>query len=259
MFLALSLAAINEKANHEKVYSLPISERMAFFAKEFIDTPYVGKTLDQEPSLEKCTVLLNGLDCVTFMETTLALARTKSPTLNSLNSAVAKTRYWSGKVNGFLSRLHYTSDWIFDNAQKGTVTDLSKQLPGAELFTKKVGFMTSHYQSYPALKLNPKLLPRLAKQEAESNLREKWFIPINKIKAIEPRLKSGDIVAICGGVEGIECTHVGLIIKEKGVPHFVHASSKKMLVTFDKSISEYLEGSKTATGIMVCRPVENLK
>jgi hypothetical protein len=51
---------------------------------------------------------------------------------------------------------------------------------------------------------------------------------------------------------------VGLIIVENGVPHFVHASSTKKQVTFDKRLSEFLSGSTSTIGVMVARPVENL-
>src|ERR1700722_748238 len=41
----------------------------------FLDTPYVSYTLDHLPDREVCIVNLQELDCVTFVETTLALAR----------------------------------------------------------------------------------------------------------------------------------------------------------------------------------------
>jgi hypothetical protein len=186
------------------------------------------------------------------------MARTPNLNSSNLKQAVTYTRYWHGKVNGYLSRLHYTSDWIFDNSQKKVVKDISKDLPGAELFTKKVGFMSAFPGNYAALTTSPNLLPALKQMEVKSNLREKWFVPLKSLVYAERRLKTGDIIALCGGVEGIDCTHVGLIIVEANIPHFVHASSKKKKVIFDRRLSEYLSGSKNTTGIMVARPIENL-
>lgn len=161
-------------------------------------------------------------------------------------------------MNGYLSRLHYTSDWIFDNDRKKTVVDLSKSLPGASVFTKRVGYMSLNPDKYAALKANPSLMPELRLMEGRSNARQKWFVPIESIRLAEKELKTGDVIALCGGPEGIDCTHVGMIIVEDSVPHFVHASSTKKEVTFDKRLSEYLEGGKTI-GVMVARPIENLR
>ena len=249
----VSLPELAADAKSAKIYKQPIGNRMEFFARKFIDTPYVGATLDQNPTNEKCTVLLNGLDCVTFMETVFALARTPEPTEEKLKAAVTKTRYWGGKVDGYLSRLHYTTDWFFDNTRKGIVTDLSAKLPGAVPFTRKINFMSAHPDSYAALRANPDLLPKLREQEAASNARQKWYIPVTALDQAEKQLKTGDIIGLVGGAKGIDISHVGLIIVEKNVPHFVHASSTKHKVTFDKRLSDYLAGSKTE-GIIVARP-----
>jgi cell wall-associated NlpC family hydrolase len=255
---AVTVEGLAENARKSGVYSKPIQQRMEFFARQLLGTPYVGFTLDQNPNQERCTVLVTGLDCVTFMETVLNLARTKDPSEESLRKSVTFTRYWGGKVNGYLSRLHYTSDWIFDNDRKKTVVDLSKSLPGGSVFTKRVGYMSLNPEKYAALKANPNLMPELRLMEGRSNARQKWFVPIDSIRSAERELQTGDIIALCGGPEGIDCTHVGMIIVEDHVPHFVHASSTKKEVTFDKRLSEYLEGGKT-TGIMVARPIENLR
>jgi hypothetical protein len=259
LFVAVTLDSIRSAPGFDSVYKKPIGQRMEFFARQFIGTPYVGFTLDKNPESEVCTVVLDGLDCVTFMETSLGLARTINPTEDALINAVSFTRYWNGKVNGYLSRLHYTSDWIFDNHRKKVVTDLSKSLPGAERFTKKVGYMTLNPGKYPTLRSNPRQMPTLKGIEARSNKREKWFIPLSAVVEAEKQLETGDIIALCGGPEGIDCTHVGLIIRENGIPHFVHASSTAKKVIFDRPLSEYLKGSKQNIGFMVARPIENLK
>lgn len=249
----VTLDQLASAAKASNIYKQPIGKRIEFFARKFIDTPYVGATLDQDPVQEQCTVLLNGLDCVTFMETVFALARTPDPTEDGLREAVTKTRYWGGRVDGYLSRLHYTTDWFFDNERKGTIKDLSAKLPAAVPFTRKVGYMSAHPDRYAALKANPSLLPKLRQQESENNAREKWFVPVSALVQAEKQLKTGDIIGLVGGADGIDISHVGIIIVEKNVPHFVHASSVRKLVTFDKRLSDYLAGSKTE-GIIVARP-----
>lgn len=250
---SVSYESLHSLATASSVYAKPFTARMEFFARQFLGTPYVAFTLDQETKTEQCTVVLDGLDCVTFMETVLNLSRARAISKESVVGGVTFTRYWGGKVNGYLSRLHYTSDWIYDNERKGVVKDISDELPGASRFTKEVGYMSANPDKYNVLKANPSLVPQTKKMEEASNARTKWYVPIWAIKEAEKQLQTGDIIALTGGPKGIDCTHVGLIIVEGGVPHFVHASSVGKKVVFDARLSDYLKGSKT-TGIMVARP-----
>lgn len=249
----MTYESLHAMATVSNAYKRPFAAKMEFFARQLLGIPYVAFTLDQDTQSEQCTVVLDGLDCVTFMETVLNLARAGLVNKESVVSGVTFTRYWGGKVNGYLSRLHYTSDWIFDNERKGVVKDISAKLPGASRFTKEVGYMSANPDKYNVLKANPGLVPLIKKMEDDSNARTKWYVPISSIKEAEKQLQTGDIIALTGGPKGIDCTHVGLIIVEEGVPHFVHASSVGKKVVFDARLSDYLEGSKT-TGIMVARP-----
>jgi hypothetical protein len=205
---------------------------------------------------------LSALDCVTFFESTLDLARTikkDESTPADLNREVSFTRYRGGKPIDYTSRLHYTTDWFHDNAHKHVVEPLQK-LPGAEPFTQKVGFMSSHPQSYPVLVEHPEFVSIIKKQENAINKRHLNYIPLDKIASIEPLLKTGDIVGICTNQPGLDIAHTGLIFRDKaGVPHFMDASSKKssMKVTIEPgAISSALGGSQRNIGIMLARPLE---
>lgn len=242
-----------------QVVSKPIGDRMEIFGRALLGTPYVGWTLEKSETEEFCVVTVKGLDCVTFAEVALNLARLpwklrRMMTEEDLERAVTQTRYRSGVVNGYLSRLHYTSDWIRDGVKKGTVTDLTSSLPGSKPFVKKINFMSSNFHVYRQLKANPGLLDTLLKQEADLTKFPKWYLPKDKIAAAEPLLQTGDIIAITDTRAGMDCAHVGMIIVERGVRHFVHASSTQKKVVFDVSISEYLAGNKKHSGIMVARP-----
>jgi len=60
------LGEIQRAARAEQWVSLPIGERTVRVAEFFLGTPYVGGTLDKDPETEVCTVVLDGLDCVTL-------------------------------------------------------------------------------------------------------------------------------------------------------------------------------------------------
>lgn len=255
---AATLPQILAKSSAEHWEKLPIGERMGKIAQEFVGTPYVGWTLDQRPQdPEQCTVTLEGLDCVTFMETTFNLARMigrGGQTMDDLRAAVTQTRYRGGKVDGYLSRLHYTSDWIADNVTKGTVTNLAASLPPRARLNKTINFMSEHASVYPAIKAHPELIAGLKEMEARVTKANPWYIPKASIRSIEPSLRTGDIIALTGNRPGMDCDHVGLIIVIDKVPHFVHASSAQHKVVIGPRISEYVNASTELNGLMIARP-----
>lgn len=250
------------KADEGKWKDLPIGELMGKITTELVGTPYVGGVLDRNPNQEVCTVDLTSLDCVTFFESTLNFARMLKKgerTPEALVQEVSFTRYRGGIPRDYTSRLHYTTDWFYDNERKHVVKLMPKLL-GSVPFTQKVDFMSTHPQLYPVLKAHPELVAVLKKQEETINSRHLHFVPMDKIAAIEPLLQTGDIVGICTNQPGLDIVHTGLIFRDSaGVTHFMDASSKKsnMKVTIEPGpISGALGWSKNNIGIMVARPLE---
>jgi hypothetical protein len=257
------LKAIVDRATREKWIELATGDLMGKIAKELEGTPYVAHTLELSADREVCSVNLKGLDCVTFFETTLDLARMLKKggrTSQDLLKEVQFTRYRGGAVGDYSTRLHYTTDWFVDNQKKHVVKVLS-DLPGAEPFTQKVGFMSSHPDKYRQLAAHPELIAKIKRQEKTINSRSALkFIAMDKLAAIEPLLKTGDIVGICTSQPGIDIAHTGLIYRtEDGVAHFMDASSgkTKMKVTIEPGpISGALTWSSNLTGVMFARPLE---
>jgi hypothetical protein len=176
-----------------------------------------------------------------------------------LIAEVGFTRYRGGKMGDFTTRLHYTSDWFVDNEAKGVVKILAPELPGAEPFTQKVGIMSRHPEKYRQLKAHPELIPAIRLTEDKINARSLKYLPLDKIKAAEPLLQTGDIVGVCTTEEGIDIAHTGLCIKdEQGIVHFMDASSSRrnMKVTLESDISTCLNWSRKLTGVMFARPLE---
>jgi hypothetical protein len=249
-----------QDAHRDGIQQKSTGERVAYFGRGMVGKPYVGGTLDTNPTAEACYVSLERLDCVTFMETALGMARINfgkrsAVTREDLIRNVEFTRYRGGRVGGYLSRLHYTSDWIADNVKKGVVEDLSKTLPGATKLQLTFDFMSRNYTAYAALKANPDLLPELKEIEAKLTAMDKWMIPSSLATLAEKFLRSGDIVAIVDKRPGLDYAHVGMIIVEEGVPHFVHASSVEKKVVVGVRLSEYLKRQNNERGFSVVRPI----
>jgi hypothetical protein len=238
---------------------LPIGERMTAVGLALRDTPYIASTLELYDDREVCSVNLAGLDCVTFFEVALGFSRMLAKGGTSpkdLLDQIAFTRYRDGRIDDYASRLHYTSDWFFDNQAKGVVRVITQELPGAERFRQVVDFMSTHPDAYRQLKANPALVPKIAEVERRLNAREMTYVPKAKVAAIEPKLASGDIIGITTTIKGIDCSHTGLCYRDAdGKLRFLHASLTEKKVYLDGTLSEYLSSVSKHTGIMVARPV----
>jgi hypothetical protein len=196
---------------------------------------------------------------VTFFESTLDMARVlpQGLTKERLIRAVRQTRYRGGRQGDYTTRLHYTTDWIWDNAAKGIVKDLTPELPGAMPFEQKVGFMSAHPNSYKQLKAHPKLVVRIAETEERINARRKWFVPTAAVASVEPLLRTGDIIGLCATQPGIDIAHTGLAYRDAaGTLCFFDATNApgRMDVKIGGRLSERLS-PKSHTGIVVARPL----
>ena len=254
---------ILKRALAAKWEQLPIGQCMTKVAMELQGTPYVGFTLELDKDHEICSVNLNGLDCVTFFEDTLDFSRMLKKggrTPAAMLEEVTLTRYRGGKMGDFTTRLHYTTDWMYDNEKKGVVKVLAPELPGAAKFTQPVGIMSQQPKNYRQLVAHPEFVPVIKKIEDEINSRDTMYVPMDKLGEAQAKLQSGDIVGVATTEEGIDIAHTGLVIAdESGMLHFMDASSAKrnMKVTFEKGpISKAFNWSSKLTGAVFARPLE---
>jgi len=238
--------------------TLAIGERVACFGQALEGTPYVAGTLEG-PGPEACRVTTDGFDCVTFMELALDLARTvrtgHESTAEDVTDAITFTRYRGGRLGGYTSRLHYTSEWIADNIAKGVLEDVTPSLGGVR-FPLKVGFMSAHPESYPALSANSALVDSMRRIERRINKARRTHVPRDRVAAIEPKLQTGDLVAITTSTQGLDYAHTGIIVRDSKGARLLHASSKNGRVMLDDRIGAYLaRAPRSFTGITVLRPI----
>ncbi len=242
--------------------SLPIADRMTRAALTMKGTPYAGFTLEIDDHVESAAVNFEGLDCWTFFEAALGLARMfgrrqTSYSPSDLLREIEWTRYRGGRCNGnYLDRIHYLEEWFRDNDARDNVRDITRSIaPTIQLKGRKIDEMTVLWKSYRYLKNNPELRSGMARIEAELQRHPFHYIPKNAVAAIEPKLQSGDIIGIVTHKAHVYCSHVGLALRtQDGIMRFMHASADKKRVIIDKSVSGYLADFKSHAGIIVARP-----
>ncbi|MDR3666650.1 MAG: DUF1460 domain-containing protein [Ignavibacteriaceae bacterium] len=240
--------------------SKPIGDVIASIGKSFIGTDYKASTLEKEGA-ENLVINLTGLDCTTFLEYALVFSRlikTDSITFNNFLSDLKFIRYRNGIINSYTSRLHYFSDWIYDNVKKKVVKDITKDLGGIPI-KFQLSYMSGHPGQYKQLKENPVFIPTIKSQEDSINTRTYFYIPKNKVYSVEAKLKEGDLIAFTTSVKGLDIGHVGIAVKEKdGRIHLLHAPQPDTKVQITKyPLADYILSLNKDTGIIVLRALEH--
>ena len=241
----------------------PIGQRVALFGQAMLGTKYVGWTLEIDDHIESPSVNFLGLDCWTFFETALGLARMiarskPAYTPSDLLREIESTRYRGGVCRGnYLDRIHYLDEWFTDNAARGHVRYITSKIgPVVRLQGRANDEMSLNPKLYRYLKANPALVPALSQIERRLERVPFDYIPKAQVAACEPRLQNGDIIGIVTHRDHVFCSHVGLAIQmADGRCHFMHASLTGKKVLIDKPIHDYLASIKAHAGIVVARPV----
>jgi Protein of unknown function (DUF1460) len=229
-------------------------------------TPYEPGTLEaylrqgESPrEREPLTLALTHFDCVTLVESCLAVARTASgdanPTWNRFGREVERMRYRGGQRETYTSRLHYFSEWISDGASRGLVRDLGEELGGVN-DDRPLRFMTEHRASYPAL-TDDAVLARIAEIERGLDGRPRRVVHTDRIAAVADRIESGDVLAFATAIPGLDVTHSALACRTPdGVLRVLHAPLSGGVVEVTRTtLPEYVAAIRRGTGILVARPL----
>ena len=198
------------------------------------------------------------MDCTTFVETVVALALTvenhRCSWIDFLDM-LETIRYRNGYADGYASRLHYISDWVITNTHRGYIKDVTDRIPQSDVQIKTLDFMSRNRSKYPALS-DSATFEGIKNMEVGYRSHRFPYIKSARLssKPIINALKGGDIVALTTKTNGLDVSHVGILVIEKDGPHLLHASSKEGKVVIDKlPLTEYMRKAHQLTGIRVLR------
>ncbi len=234
----------------------PLDELIANTARFFLGEPYVASTLEVSDK-EQLIINLREFDCTTLVENSIALAKTVKSGDNSFDNycrILRQIRYRNGEISGYLSRLHYTTDWIFENEKQNVFENMSLKLGGKKVM-QPVDFMSTHPNLYKHLKNNPTNVREMASIEKDINKRDSYrIIPLAAIAPNEKGIENGDIITFATSIAGLDYSHMGIAYWQNGILHFIHASSRaKQVVIETKTLLNYCKDSRNCTGISVLR------
>ncbi|HEU4457385.1 MAG TPA: N-acetylmuramoyl-L-alanine amidase-like domain-containing protein [Longimicrobium sp.] len=230
-----------------------------------LGTPYRAHTLEAylagggAPANEPLTLHLDGFDCVTLVESAVAVARAArigaDPGWADFAREVERMRYRGGIRAGYASRLHYFSEWILDGARRGLVRDMGREL-GGEADRRPLRFMTEHRSAYAALK-DDATFAAIGDMERSLDDAPRWVIPTAKIPQATARIRTGDVLAFATSIDGLDASHTGMAYRDRaGVLRVLHAPLSGGEVEVSRStLHGYVSAIRRATGVMVARPV----
>ncbi len=211
--------------------------RIEFVSKQFLGTPYRESTLIGGPDTPELFIVnLEGVDCFTFLDYIEALRLSSS--FSQFKDLLRKTRYRSGKV-AYTHRNHFFTDWIEMNP---SVVEVTVQIggAGARVTRKKLNEKadgTSYLKGIPVTE------------------RAVSYIPTDLVdNAVMGSLQTGDYIGIYTETEGLDVSHVGIIVKYEDTTYLRHASSiTSQRKVIDQEFASYIAAKP---GIMVLRPRE---
>jgi len=209
---------------------------------------------------EKLRVELSRFECVTFIESSLAVARCgfrRQPTASCFEQELVASRYRGGALVDYASRLHYFDDWIDDNEARKRLKNLTPEL-GGEPLTRTYFHISSRV--LPRSDVSPEALAALTREvtATESRLSQVPHLVLSRERAprVLDQLEDGDLVAFVRERSGLLIHHAGFIYRVRGKPRLLHASSyhQRVVLTGD-DVTSYLLRRPERRGVLVARPL----
>lgn len=261
-------AAVQHKAAESTVAELVVD-----IALELLETPYLWASIECEP--EALQVFLDKTDCILFVELSTCLALTlkgkrivqagdgehfairqtpsvvnAEPSYALLCDNIRNMRYRLGRVDGYASRIHYTSEWLLQNSTNGILHEYTCAI-GQEL-AQSFSYMSMHPQNYRQLSDDACTLGTIRLIEEHLSAQQPYcYVPQADLRKAEvmQTIRSGDIVAFVSPREGLDLAHVAIAYKVGDEMHFIHASygAKKVIIE-QKTLADY-----AVNGIRVAR------
>lgn len=235
------------------------NELVIFYAKKLLNTPYVAHTLEGDKEL--LTINIDELDCTTFVETLYALVKTtlsQRTTWRDYANNLESVRYRNGIMTDYASRLHYISDWIVNNSARGNLQDATTNFNSCKFMIKTIDYMSNHRDAYPSLK-DSTIFEKIRNFEVGYRSHRFPYIKKEAINSKETKadFKSGDLIGMVTKIEGLDISHLGVVLKENNRLYFINASMSGKKVQIEKqSFAEYLRDIRSCIGVRVFRITE---
>ena len=210
--------------------------------------------ISERPGAETLDVNVDAFECISFIESTLAVARCAWESERNESCFVREleaTRYRGGRMGDYASRLHYFVDWIGDNESRGRLVNMTASLGGepvqkdffyiSERVLKRWDMKEDELASLKSLKSLKSMTHEMQTTEARLSATTHSVLTRESAPAVLSELKDGDLVAFVRERPGLLVHHAGFVYWANGTPRLLHASSyhARVVITV-RDLTNYL-------------------
>ncbi len=190
-----------------------------------------GRLPDPDPLIR-----LDAVDCLTFVEETLALAL--SVNLKQAAGRLQCIRYLGGEVD-YLKRKHFvTAQWLPENQRQGWLRDITAELGGDDVtWISKTLDAGAWDRRHPG-----KNWPLLTADQIPKGSFRLSVVPLDKAEKILRGVPSGSIMLVVRRDEPdrpVLVSHLGLMVR-KGDSLFLRHASRRAGQVVDELLTSYL-------------------
>ena len=216
----------------EQLLSKATGDRSAASRIEFLSRQFLGQSYEPNPLIgsaetaEMFSASFEGFDCVTYIETVLAL--TLASNVDDFTKWLRKIRYEGGRVE-WERRNHYMTLWIRNNVREEIIRPVS--MPAVPSITIE-----------RVLNVVPGLAPQRTRVKC---------VPKRGLPRLERYLQTGDLIFFASTRKHLDIFHAGIIVRDEKVS-MRHASRSKGAVV-EQELSDFLDANRM-TGVIVMRP-----
>jgi cell wall-associated NlpC family hydrolase len=217
----------------EQLLSQTNHDRSSDSRIEFLSGHFLGHSYKPNPLVgsadtpEVFTASFDGFDCVTYIETVVALTRASNA--DEFTDWLRKIRYEQGRIQ-WDWRNHYMSLWIRNNVRNGILKPVS--MPSLPTVSRE-----------RVLNVIPGLDPQRTRLKC---------IPKAAVPGLERHLQSGDLIFFASTRKNLDVFHAGIIARDGKKVLMRHASRSQGSVV-EQELSDFLKANRMA-GVIVVRP-----
>ncbi len=205
-----------------------VGGRVDAISRRFLGCPYESNPLiGSAGTPEVFTTSLDTFDCVTYIETVLALARASA--VGDFTKWLRRIRYERGRIQ-WRRRNHYMTAWIRNTRRQRLVSPVS---------VLDIPAVTNDR----VLNLVPGLTIRRVRVKC---------IPKRAMPRLEPHLRCGDLMFFASTRRNLDVFHAGIIARHGKRLLLRHASRSRGAVV-EQGLAEFLKANRMA-GVIVARP-----
>lgn len=191
--------------------------------KPYVTNPLIGAA----DAPEVFTVSMEGFDCVTFVETVLALALSREPA--EFPEFMQRIRYERSIVD-WKHRNHYMTGWIQSNVRAGIVEDLTDQM--GPVHRRRC---LSALQGLPEKTVDVRCVPKVRFVRHLGEARD------------------GDLIFFASTKRNLDVYHCGVLMLDDDTMMLRHASRKRGAVV-EEPLEGFLRRNRMA-GCILVRPL----